>query len=274
MLIPFRRHTASCKHRAKGRAYRACGCPIAVEGKLRDKYIRRTLDVRSWEAAQTIIRDWEVEGTAEKVSLKVALERFISDIESRGLSPEWVGKLKHLEKELNDYFGPVSLSSLTPDDIGKFRESWKVNPTTSRKKLERLRSFLKFCVGREWIEKNPAKELRQPKEALIVKKPFDDSELEKIAWAIPLFPKKGIYKDGNSERIAAFISVLRWTGLRIRDVVSLRRSAVGEFITVRAHKNGKPIQLPSTKRWPKTWQNCRTMASISSGREWGIREAV
>ena len=70
-------------------------------------------------------------------------------------------------------------------------------------------------------------------------------ELEKIAWAIPLFPIKGIYGDQNRARIAAFISVLRWTGLRIRDVIQLKRSRVSsEYVTLRTHKNGKHVQLP------------------------------
>jgi integrase len=120
-----------------------------------------------------------------------------------------------------------------------------VKPTTASKKLERLRSFFKFCVDRKWCDSNPASALRPPKETAIEKKPYDDWELEKIAWAIPLFPIKGIYGEENRERIRAFISVLQWTGLRIRDVVQLKPSAVDKnYITVRTHKNGKPVQLP------------------------------
>jgi integrase len=47
------------------------------------------------------------------------------------------------------------------------------------------------------------------------------------------------------------VLVLRWTGLRIRDAVQLKRSAVqGERIILRTHKNQKPIKLvlhPSAK---------------------------
>ena len=103
----------------------------------------------------------------------------------------------------------------------------------------------KFCVDRDWIAKNPAKPLRPPKETAIEKKPYDAEELDKIAWAIPLFPAKGIYGEENASRIGAFIATLRWTGLRIRDVVQLKRTALeGEMITVRTQKNGVKVQLP------------------------------
>jgi len=128
---------------------------------------------------------------------------------------------------------------------GEIQRRVTVKPSTAGKKLERLRSFFKFCKDRKWCEDNPASALRPPKEVAIEKKPYDDDELEKIACAIPLFPIKGIYGEENRARIKAFVSVLRWTGLRIRDVVQLKRSAVdGKYITVQTHKNGKPVQLP------------------------------
>ena len=86
--------------------------------------------------------------------------------------------------------------------------------------------------------------LKAPKETIVEVKPYDKRELEKIAWAIPLFPAKGIYRSDNRERLRAFVAVLRWTGLRIRDVVQLKRSNVDEnFITLRTHKNQKPVKL-------------------------------
>jgi integrase len=245
MLTIFRRHVDTCKHASKGRKHRTCGCPIAVEGRLRGRMIRKTLDVRSWEAAQKVVREMECGKPVEIPSLEEASKRFIEDMMSRGLSADTIKKFELLTAELKRRFPNWQVDQFTPDDLGKFREKWKVQPSTARKKLERLRSFFKFCVERKWCETNPASSLRAPKELTIEKKPFDNSELEKIAWAIPLFPIKGIYGEDNRERIRAFVSVLRWTGLRIRDVVQLKRSAVDEnFVTVRTHKNGKPIQLP------------------------------
>jgi integrase len=93
----------------------------------------------------------------------------------------------------------------------------------------------------------------------IEKKPYDQDELEKIRWTIPLFPAKGIYGVQNRERIAAFISVLRWTGLRIRDVIQLKRSAVADgIIAIRTHKNGNPVQLPVHPEMKEALENVRS----------------
>jgi hypothetical protein len=202
MLTVFRRHLTNCKHSNKGRSYRACGCPLAVEGTLEIKMIRRSLDVRSWEAGQKIVREWEVGGLskAEIPTVEEAMRRFIADLNSRGLSREHVRKAELLRDELIVHFPSVRIDKVTADELSKVKEGWKVRPSTAIKRLERLRSFFKFCVDRDWIAKNPAKALKAPKEILIVTKPYDESEIEKIAWAIPLFPRKGIYGEDNRER--------------------------------------------------------------------------
>ena len=48
-------------HRSKGREYRKCSCPINLEGALGDKYIRESLGIRSWDAAQARVRELEAQ---------------------------------------------------------------------------------------------------------------------------------------------------------------------------------------------------------------------
>lgn len=242
MLTIYRRHRAGCKFKAR-RA--KCSCPIWVQGILSGEKIRQSLDLTSWEAASKKARDWEIAGKKDDLSIKAAAERFIADLNSRGLSPDTVQKFERLKDELVETFGSISIAALTADDMARFREKWDLKPSTARKKLERLRSFFKFCADRKWIADNPASSLKAPKETTIEKKPYDATELERIAWSIPVFPIKGIYGEKNKDRIAAFVAVLRWTGLRIRDVVQLKPSMVADgFITLRTHKNGKPVKLP------------------------------
>jgi hypothetical protein len=240
-----------------------------VQGILRGESIRKSLDLTNWEAASELVRDWEIEGHKDIPSVSGAMERFISDMEARGLSPDTIAKFRLLGAELPD----CRIDSLTADYIAKIREKWELKASTAAKKLERLKSFFRFCENRKWLTDNPAKGLRPPKETAIEKKPYDNDELEKITWAIPLFPIKGIYGEENRERIKAFISVLRWTGLRIRDVVQLKRSAVDEhYITVRTHKNGKPVQRPVHPEL-KRYQKCAGK-NIYSGPEKVIRSPV
>jgi site-specific recombinase XerD len=250
MLTLFRRHIQSCKHKSKGRKYRTCGCPFSVEGKLDGKEVRRSLDIRSWEAGQKIVREMESgNGKLELPDVAEAMKRFIADLNSRGLSREHVRKAELLRDELISHFPGARIDKITADELGEVKEGWNVRPSTAIKKLERLRSFFKFCLDRDWISKNPAKALKAPKEIAIVTKPYDELEIEKVSQAIPLFPRKGIYGEDNRERIKAFVAVLRWTGLPIRDVVQLHRSKVSEtHIIVRTQKNGKPVKLPPIRK--------------------------
>ena len=245
MLTIFRRHLSSCKFAPKGRKHRHCGCPISVEGKLRGELIRQSLDVRSWEAAQKIVQNWEIHGRENSVSLLEACDRFIAQGEANGLSVDTINRHKLLKREFEAFYGDIQLRAITLDDVSRFRESWKMSAITARKKIERLRSFFKFCVDREWIEKNPAAGLKLPKESVVRVKPYEPAELEKIEWAIPLFPAKGIYGEKNRDRIRAFVAVLRWTGLRIRDIVQLKWSRMdGNYLILRTQKNGKAVKLP------------------------------
>lgn len=172
-----------------------------------------------------------------------ACDRFIAYLKSRKLSPDTIRKFDLLFAEFGHF--RCLVNAVTPDDVSKVVEQWDMEPSSANKKLERLRSFLNFCVDRGWIDESPAKGMKGVKEMAIDKKPYEPEELEKITWAIPLFPIKGIYVEKNRERLGAFVSVLRWTGLRIRDVVQLKWSRIVDgYITLRTRKNGKPVKLP------------------------------
>ena len=120
MLTIFRRHVKGCKFASKGRKHRHCGCPLAVEGRLAGKMIRRSLDIRSWDAAQKIVREWESAGTAtiEIPSVEDATDRFIADLTSRGLSPDTISKFESLRGELTSLYAGIRIDHITPDDLG------------------------------------------------------------------------------------------------------------------------------------------------------------
>jgi len=245
MLTIFRRHLSDCKHRRKGRKHRDCGCPIAVEGKLDGVMVRRTLDRRDWQAAQKLVREWEAYGVKEVVLLKDAYDRFIAQHEANGSADTTVGKHERLRRRAIEFFGNVSLRSLTPDEVSKFRESWDFAPLTTRNTIERFRAFFNFCVAREWLEKNPAKSLKLPKIDEIEVKPYTPGELKQILAAIEGYPNWGIYRTNTRERVRAFMLTLRWTGMRIGDAIQLSRAKVSDGrITLRTAKNGKRVSIP------------------------------
>lgn len=211
---------------------------------LHGKMIRKALDIRSWEAAQKIVQDLEINGDKESVSVRTAGERFISARRAKGNTEETIKKLERLTEGMERFLGDIPLERIRVDDAARFYESWTLGPLTRGKQLERMRSFFNFCVRRKWIADNPCLGIEKPAITEIERKPFEPEELEKIAWAIPLFPIKGIYGEQNRERLKSFIAVLRWTGLRIRDVVQLKRSQIqGDYLILRTQKNKKQVKL-------------------------------
>jgi hypothetical protein len=51
-LTIYRRHALDCSHRSKGRRWHRCSCPIWVQGSLGGEYVRESLNMTVWGAAQ------------------------------------------------------------------------------------------------------------------------------------------------------------------------------------------------------------------------------
>ena len=99
-LAIYRRHSPDCQFYGRARRdsrSQKCQCAIWVQGSLGSQYLRRTLDLTSWSAAQELVRGWEASGEVGVVQTEIpevpdAVERFFEDIKARGLSEATVGK--------------------------------------------------------------------------------------------------------------------------------------------------------------------------------------
>ncbi len=240
MLTIFRRHLKSCKYGS--RRFKGCSCPISVEGRLHGEYIRKSLEVRNWESAQKLVRDWEAGEKHKTVPLKEACEKFVKDAEARGIGDAQMGKYRLLTKELKAFFPDRVMSSMSVEDVRDYRESWDLNPVSAGKKLERLRAFFRFCMEAGWIDDNPAKLLKPPKAKPKPTLPFSDREWEKILWACEVYPDR---PKGRRAQVKAFVQLLAHSGLRIGDAVSLevKRIHDGKLLLYTA-KAGTPVWLP------------------------------
>ena len=247
MLTLFRRHRKSCKFTT--RKHRNCQCPIAVEGTLHGRMIRKSLDLRSWEAAQKLVRDWEANPVGT-ISVKEACKRFDQDAVARHLSDAWVRKLKNVTTELADNLGSVSLRSVTVDDIRKIRESWKLAPVTTQKRLEVLRVVFRFFMDSGWIERNLARSVRLPVVKQCPTLPFTEEEMEKILWAADAV--RGIHPhlpEGIEKKLRALILLMRYSGIRISDAVTITKGRLksGKLFLYQA-KTDEPVWVPLPKR--------------------------
>ena len=245
MLSLWRRHMKSCPHRA--RTYKKCGCPIWVQGTLHDKWLKKSLDLRNWESAQKLVRDWESghSKSLELSSISKACDAFIRDCEARNLSSASLGKYRLLTEELKKVFEGRSVATLSVDEVRRYRESWDLAPVSAYKKLERLRTFFRFCVDSQWIHTNPAKGIKPPVVHQRPTLPVTNEDFEKILWACDLYPTNGIYEEGNRVRLKAFVLMLRYSGLRIRDVTLLSDDKLkGNKLLLYSAKTKVPVYVP------------------------------
>jgi integrase/recombinase XerD len=246
VLNLYRRHLKACAHTL--RTQKKCQCPIWAQGTLHGKWIKKSLDLRNWEAAQKLVRDWEG-GRHGDATVGSACDQFLKDCKARELSDASIGKYELLTTELNERFGKRSVRSLALPDMREYRESWKMAPISARKKLERLRTFLKFCQESGWTSENVALTIKAPLARPMPTLPFSDAEMEKILWATEVYPNKGIYGVDSGRRIRVFINLLRYSGLRIRDAATLARDKVHDNkLLLYTQKTGQPVWLPLPKK--------------------------
>ena len=255
MLIAYRRHEKRCPHQGEGRGYRRCRCPIWVQGTLTGQYMRKSTGLRDWEKAQCLIREWEAEGNfATKpdepppVTVEQAWQRFLADVEARGLHPSTARKYRLLSRRMQDFAqnrGLGFLNQFDLDTLSAFRAEWQDGPLSRAKKLERLRGFFRFAQKRRWVAENPASELKAPKIPLRPTLPFSCDEMLQI-WAAlgPYAEQTAPSGKDNARRLPAFVGTLRYSGLRIGDVVKLRADQIsGNRLLVRTEKTGVPVYV-------------------------------
>ncbi len=256
MLTIYRRHIKTCAHRLQGREYRRCRCPIWVDGFLEHEEIRKTLNTRNWEKAQEIIRDWEAEGRRaaepEPVTIAEAWEEFLADAKARNLREPTIYKYDLLSRQTAQFATDQGIRFLRQLDLPmlrKFRATWPNENLGALKKLEYLRAFFRFAHESRWIDENPARHLESPKVKQSPTMSFDSDQMVKILAACEKYGMKcrgGKYRGPeNVRRIRAFVLLLRHSGLRIGDAVTLERGRVtGDKLFLYTAKTGTPVHLP------------------------------
>jgi len=120
--------------------------------------------------------------------------------------------------------------------------SWRAKTGwTWLKEIELLRQFFEFCRDREWIGKNPARGLQRPKivEANDIV-PYTIDEIVRIIAACGEIGRTSYER----RRARAMVLVMRFTGLRISDVVTLSREHIkGTRLEKRAVKNHRMVRV-------------------------------
>jgi hypothetical protein len=198
----------------KGRLNRKCRCPIWISGvDASGDRVKESTKLRDGTRAETLARHWDAEGTKPATTTRTTIEdwriAFMQDASSlagKNLNSEAIRKYKLLFRQIGAFAkdkGFQFVNQLDLHALTEFRATWRESPLTATKKLERLRSVLKFAQRRKWITDNPALDLDSPKLKQPPTLPFTAEEMNHIL------------KAATAPRVRTFILVMRNSGLRI-----------------------------------------------------------
>lgn len=236
----WRRHRKVCGN--KSRRYRRCDCPVWIEGTLEGKFLRHSLKTRSWTRATTLLRELEDGGINRKITIEEACDSFLADARARKLKPSSIYRFALLFRRLKEWAEKRGLRYLADCDIEAmraFRATWTNRNFAARVKTENLRHLFRFCVASGWIKTSPAKDLKSPQTTDSPTMPFTDTEMKSIMEACEK------YRGKNAAMVKAFVLLLRHSGLRITDAVTLARDKIkDDVLFLYTQKTGVPVRIP------------------------------
>jgi site-specific recombinase XerD len=108
----------------------------------------------------------------------------------------------------------VNLDLLT-DSLAECHTKWHQHGGTICLNIQMLRKFFRFCVKRDWIQKNPASDIEMPQGRSRPTLPFSQNEWNNILQAFPSYEKRA--GSAGAQLLYAFVLLLRYGGMRIGD---------------------------------------------------------
>src|SRR5712691_11727123 len=215
-LTLFRWHMADCQHRSKGRRWTRCNCPVWVQGSLGGRWVKQSMNTRSWTAASADVHEWEASGEIggsrrkpETVTISDAVTKYLEDAEARHLAAVTIRKRRELL-------------------MGKLLPFCKAKGYV----------LFRFCHESGWVERNIAAAVHAPKVPPKQTLPFDDSEMARILRAADALAAKGRY----GPKIRPMVLLLRYSGLRIQDAACLSRARLNDDkLFLYTQKTGTPV---------------------------------
>jgi integrase/recombinase XerD len=207
--------------------------------------------MRDWQKASEKIHEWEDRGSKEEkpkdepITIEHACNEFLRDAQGRELREPTLYKYRLLFRHLQEFakeHGFRYIRELNLDAVRAFRSGWKDHNLAAMKKLERLRAFFRFCMDGNWITDNPTTKdkLKNPKITACPTLPFSHEQVTNILAGCADYPDRR-----NAARVRALVLLLRYSGLRIRDAVTLSRDRVrdGKLFLYTA-KTGTAVWCP------------------------------
>ena len=187
-----------------------------------------------------------------RVTIERAVESYLADARSRELKPATLSKLETIFRKQflawTRVQGLEFLDQIDLDALLSFRSTWKDGGLAKQKKQDRLIGFFWAGVRRGYISQNPTMGLGKIKVVQVPTDYFPRDEFQKILEATRVYgdPRGGfIPLEDLRTRLRTMTLLMRWSGLRIRDAVTLERHRLhGDSLLLYQAKTGTPVYVP------------------------------
>ena len=258
VITIFVRHSSDCKYNGDEFA-RRCQCRKHLRWTHNGTQYRRAAGTRSWAEAETVKREIEdqLSGRLTETKpedsvrgLQESIGVFLEDKKVQGVTPGVLGKYTRELDRLRVYcerHGVFTVQGITRELLTGFCGTWETaypSSYTRSKVRERVRGFLRYCYEAQWLPRIPA----LPK--IKVEEPP----------TLPLSPKEydhlldtvyGVVPETAQAKVHALFQLMRWSGLAIRDALTLERSEIHQdkakglhrIVTAR-QKTGTHVSVP------------------------------
>jgi integrase/recombinase XerD len=232
-----------------------------VEGTVQTGYLRKSLRTGSWERAQGLAQQIETADDPKTVpakpeqptTIQQAVGEYLADAKARDLAESTLYKLDlFFKKQFLTWAkaeGHTILRDLDLRSMQAFRATWTDGGLAKKKKQERLTGFFWFCIRADWITKSPTLNLKR---ISVQQKPTDYFPREEYAkildatYRLDDGRERGYDIEKRGDRIRALAELMRWTGLRIRDAVTLEKTRLlaNDNLFLYQAKTGVPVYVP------------------------------
>jgi site-specific recombinase XerD len=233
VITIFVRHAKDCKY-AGDEFEKRCRCRKHFRWSQNRKQHRASAGTRSWAEAEDKKRNLEdqlagrVPAEPQKGARLLAdsIEVFKADKKNQGISADVLNKYaRELDrfKTFAETRNTFTVAAIAREMLIDYQAEWEaLYPSSNTRQMvqARLKNFLRFCYDNKWLDRVPRLSSIKADEAPTL--PLTAKEYEKLLKTIPVsFP------DGaKAARVRGLVQLMRWSGLAIRDAVTLRRDEI------------------------------------------------
>jgi integrase/recombinase XerD len=266
LITIFVRHSGDCKY-AGDEFSKRCNCRKHFRWTQNGEQHRRKAGTRSWGEAEEQKRRLEdqlagrvpSESTSEVRTLSDAIEVFKADKKNQGLTDDVLNKYARELDRLRVFAesrNAFTVAGLTRELLIDYQAEWDaLYPSSNTRQMvqARLKNFLRFCFDSKWLDRVPRLSPIKAEEAPTL--PLTSKEYAKLLAAIQdTFSGHHRYAPGKADTVRALVQLMRWSGLAIRDAVTLRRDEIvfdkakklHRIVTSR-QKTGTHVSVPIPK---------------------------